>query len=110
MSLGSRKKCHGADLENDLDSMISKLPNLLPPSTVIIDGIYTLERGPTFDGKPRKRDLVIASSHLLAADMTGARVLCHDPRNIPYLAWAASDQGGSMDPARYIHIFWDPPK
>lgn len=97
LNTGSRKKCHSADHEKDLDYMISHLPNLLPPSATIIDGIYTLERGPSFDGKPRKSNLVIASSNLLAADMVGARILGHDPSDIPYIAQAASDQGLSAD-------------
>jgi uncharacterized protein (DUF362 family) len=97
LNVSSRKKCHSADLEKDLDDMISRLPGLIPPSATIIDGIYSLERGPSFDGKPRKTDLVIASSHPVAADLVGARVLGHDPDDIPYLAKAASDTGLETD-------------
>ncbi len=97
LNVSSRKKCHSADLEKDLDYMISRLPGLLPPSATIIDGIYSLERGPSFDGKPRKTDLVIASSHLVAADLVGARVLGHEPDDIPYLKQAAADAGLSTD-------------
>ncbi|MFN2437285.1 MAG: DUF362 domain-containing protein [Desulfotignum sp.] len=97
LNVSSRKKCHSADLEKDLDYMISRLPGLMPPSATIIDGIYSLERGPSFDGKPRKTDLVIASSHPVAADLVGARVLGHDPDDIPYLAQAAADAGLSTD-------------
>ncbi|MCF6246704.1 MAG: DUF362 domain-containing protein [Desulfobacula sp.] len=102
LNVSSRKKCHRADLEKDLDYMVSKLAQLLPPSATIIDGIYTLERGPSFDGKPRKSDLVIASSNALGADMVGARVLGYDPGDIPYLAQAASDAGLSTDLAQVI--------
>jgi uncharacterized protein (DUF362 family) len=97
LNVSSRKKCHSADLKNDLDDMISRLPGLMPPSATIIDGIYSLERGPSFDGKPRKTDLVIASSHPVAADLVGARVLGHDPDDIGYLAQAAADAGLSTD-------------
>ncbi len=97
LNVSSRKKCHSADLEKDLDYMISRLPGLMPPSATIIDGIYSLERGPSFDGKPRKSDLVIASSHPVAADLVGARVLGHDPDDIPYLKHAAADAGLSTD-------------
>lgn len=97
LNISSRKKCHGADSEKDLDYMISCLPKLLPPSATIIDGIYTLERGPSFDGKPKKTDLVIASSNVLAADMVGAKVLGHEPEDIPYLAQVAAGQELSTD-------------
>lgn len=97
LNVSSRKKCHSADLEKDLDYMISRLPVLIPPSATIIDGIYSLERGPSFDGKPRKSDLVIASSYPVAADLVGARVLGHDPDDISYLKQAAADAGLSTD-------------
>jgi len=97
LNVSSRKKCHNADHKKDLEYMVSKLPRLIPPSATIIDGIYTLERGPSFDGKPHKKDLIIASSNGLAADMTGARILGHKPADIPYLARAASDQGLGTD-------------
>ncbi|WP_299981815.1 DUF362 domain-containing protein [Desulfobacula sp.] len=97
LNVSSRKKCHNSDVNKDLDYMVSKLPGLLPPSATIIDGIYTLERGPSIDGKPKKSNLVIASSNVLCADMVGARVLGHDPKDIPYLAQVASDMGISTD-------------
>ena len=97
LNVSSRKKCHSAHDKKNLDYMISRLPGLLPPSATIIDGIYSLERGPSFDGKPRKSDLVIASSHPVAADLVGARVLGHDPDDISYLAQAAADADLSTD-------------
>ncbi len=97
LNVSSRKKCHSAHDKKNLDYMISRLPGLLPPSATIIDGIYSLERGPSFDGKPRKSDLVIASSHPVAADLVGARVLGHDPDDIAYLAQAAADADLSTD-------------
>lgn len=101
LNVSSRKKCHNADLEKGLEYMVSRLPQFLPPSATIIDGIYTLERGPSFDGKPRKSDLVIASSNVLAADMVGAKVLGHDPSDIPYLVKTASDQGLRADLSQF---------
>ncbi len=97
LNVGSRKKCHSADSKKDLEYMISRLPKLLPPSATIIDGIYTIERGPSFDGKPRKSDIIIASSSIVAADMVGSKVLGHDACDIPYLVQSASDQGVSTD-------------
>lgn len=97
LNVASRKKCHSADHKRDLDYMISCLPDLMPPSATIIDGIYTLERGPAFDGKPRKSDLVIASSDMISADMVGAALLGHEPSTIPYLVQAASNKNRQPD-------------
>lgn len=97
LNYASRKMCHSADIEKNLDYMISKLPGMLPPSATILDGIYTLERGPAFDGKPRKSGLIIASSDILSADMAGAKVLGYDPAEVKSIALAAQDQGRPAD-------------
>ncbi len=97
LNVSSRKKCHSADPAKDLDYMVSCLPDLMPPSATIIDGIYTIERGPSFDGKPRRSDLVIASADPLAADMVGARLLGYAPADIGYLARAANKKGRPAD-------------
>ena len=97
LDVASRKKCHSADTAKDLEFMIARLAKLLPPSATIIDGIYTLERGPSIDGAPRRSDIVIASSSVLAADMTGAEVLGYDPADIPYLMQASKMSGFRTD-------------
>lgn len=97
LNVASRKKCHSADREKNLGYMVSRLPEMMPPSATIIDGIYSIERGPSFDGKPRRSDLIIASADALAADMAGATLLGYEPENIAYLARAARDCGRSTD-------------
>jgi uncharacterized protein (DUF362 family) len=97
LDVASRKKCHRADTEKDLEFMIARLTKLLPPSATIIDGIYTLERGPSIDGAPRRSDIVIASSNVLAADMIGAEVLGYDPADIRYLMQACQMAGFTTD-------------
>ncbi len=93
----SRKKCHEEDPNKDLNFMISKLANKMPPMLTLIDGIYTVERGPGFDGKVHRSDLLIASADVLSADLVGSRVLGHDPANVAYLARAAADRGRPVD-------------
>jgi uncharacterized protein (DUF362 family) len=97
IDIESRKKCHSADDVMDLDYMIARLPNRLPPMFVLIDGIYSLERGPSFDGKAHRTNLLVASSDVLSADLVGARVLGHDPADIRYLGHAAQDRGRPTD-------------
>ena len=97
LDVKSRKKCHSADPEKDLNFMISRLPKVLTNSFTIIDGIYSNERGPAFDGKIRRSNILIASSDILSADMVGAMVLGHKPEEVPYLARAARDMGRPDD-------------
>jgi len=59
----------------------------------LIDGIYSLERGPGFDGKMHRRNLLIGSTDPLAADKAGAVALGIEPSAVPYIVHAAEDQG-----------------
>jgi uncharacterized protein (DUF362 family) len=93
----SRKKCHSADPEKDLNFMISRLAMNLPPSCTIVDGIYTNERGPALDGKIRRSDLLIASPDPLSADKVGARILGYDPSAVPHLVHAAAAAGRTTE-------------
>ncbi len=97
IDISSRKKCHSADPEKDLHYMISKIANKLPPSVTILDGIFTNERGPAFDGKIRRSNLLVASTDMLAADKVGAKILGFDPSEVPHLVHAAHDRGRSSD-------------
>jgi len=100
IDLDSRKKCHSPDPIRDLNYMIARLDKPLPPMLTLIDGIYTLERGPGFDGRARRSDLLIASADVLAADQVGTRVLGYGPDEVPHLTHAAQDQDRSIDPAQ----------
>ncbi|OPX38295.1 MAG: hypothetical protein B1H12_02820 [Desulfobacteraceae bacterium 4484_190.2] len=97
LDIKSRKKCHSADQEKDLNYMIAKIPEMLPPCFTILDGIYTNERGPGFDGKIRRSNILVASSDILSVDMVGAKVLGHEPSEVPYLTYAAQHSGRPTD-------------
>jgi len=97
IDINSRKKCHSADPEKDLHYMVSKLADKMPPSFTIIDGIYTNERGPSFDGKIRRSNLLVASADLLSADKAGAAILGYQPAQVPHLAYAAKDMNRTSD-------------
>jgi len=97
IDIPSRKKCHNADPEKNLDFMVARLADKLPPVFTLIDGIYTLERGPGPDGSMRKSDILVASGDILSADMVGARLLGHDPKDVPHLAIAAANRGRPTD-------------
>ncbi len=93
----SRKKCHSMDPAVDLNVMVARLADPLPPMMTVIDGIFSNERGPGFDGKMRRSNILIASSDTLAADMVGASVLGHAPCDVPHLVHAASRKGVPTD-------------
>ncbi len=93
----SRKKCHSADPQKDLHFHIARLAEPMPPALTLIDGIYTLERGPAFDGRMRRSDLLVASPDLLSADMVGAKLLGYDPADVEHLARAAEKAGRPID-------------
>jgi uncharacterized protein (DUF362 family) len=93
----SRKKCHSADPEKDLHFMVSRLADRIPPSFTILDGIFTNERGPSFDGRMRRSNILVASSDVLAADMVGAKILGYEPSQVPHLVHAARNRARSLD-------------
>ncbi|MDI6762360.1 MAG: DUF362 domain-containing protein [Thermodesulfobacteriota bacterium] len=93
----SRKKCHSPHPKKDLDYMVARLANKLPPSFTLLDGIYTAERGPFFEGRLRRSNILIASSDIFSVDKVGAKVLGYDPSEIPHLVHAGQDLGRPLD-------------
>jgi hypothetical protein len=77
--------------------MIARLPRVIQPDLTVLDGIYTNERGPGFDGKLRRSNILVASTDMLSADMVGARILGYDVSEVPHLAWAARDWERPVD-------------
>ncbi|MDP2971445.1 MAG: DUF362 domain-containing protein, partial [Deltaproteobacteria bacterium] len=83
--------------KKDLNYMVARLANKLPPSFTLLDGIYTAERGPFFEGRLRRSNILIASSDIFSADKVGAKVLGYDPSEIPHLVHAGRDLGRPLD-------------
>ncbi len=97
IDLPSRKKCHNPDPIRDLHFWVARLADPLPPVFTLIDGIYSNERGPGFDGRMRRSDTLVASGDLLSADLAGARLLGHPPETVPHLVHAAGNRGRPLD-------------
>ncbi|MFC1671429.1 DUF362 domain-containing protein, partial [Spirochaetota bacterium] len=97
LDISSRKKCHSPDHDKDLNYMISQLHGILPPWCTIIDGIYSLERGPAPNGRARRTNLIIASSDFLSADLVGARLLGYNPSDVKSLVYTAENMGRPLD-------------
>jgi hypothetical protein len=93
----SRKKCHSVQGNRDLHYYVSRLAGRFPQMFTLIDGIYSNERGPGFDGKARKSDLLIGSWDVLSADFVGCRILGYKPDQVPHLKHAAAFYSRPLD-------------
>lgn len=97
INIPSRKKFHSADPEQNLHYNVAQLANKVPPTLTIIDGIYTIERGPAMDGKAHRSNILIGSRDILSADIVGAKLLEIDPSTVPHLIQAAEDRDRTPD-------------
>ena len=93
----SRKLCHNANPHTDLDYHLARLAEVVPSCFNIIDGIYSLERGPNITGDARRSDIIIASKDLLSGDKVGASLLGIPPQTVPYLSLACERKGRPID-------------
>ena len=97
IDLASRQKCHGPDPVKDLHYFVSRLADRIPPMFTLLDGLYTNERGPGFDGRMHRSNLLVASANVLSADLVGAMVLGRQPAEVPYLVLAAKNRSRPLD-------------
>ena len=97
IDIPSRKRCHSAEPGRDLNYMIARLADRMPPMFTLLDGIFTSERGPSFEGRLRRTNLLVASADVLSADLVGARLLGYSPAEVPHLAHAAGNHGRPLD-------------
>jgi uncharacterized protein (DUF362 family) len=97
IDIPSRKKCHSPDPVKDLHYMVSRLADNMPPMFTILDGIYTNERGPALGGRAHRKNILIASSDVLSADLVGANVLGWSPDKVPHIAHAAKSHNRPVD-------------
>jgi uncharacterized protein (DUF362 family) len=81
-----------------IDPMLTSLHQLLRPQMALMDGILCMEgRGPT-NGKPRRLDVLLASSDLVALDATATRLVGLDPSRARHVVIAAERGLGAFDP------------
>lgn len=97
ISIPSRKRCHNADPALNLHRWVARLADPMPPVFTLIDGIFSNERGPAFDGRMRRCNLLIASNDIFAADKVGAHVLGYAPDEVPHLSHYAEYHQRPMD-------------
>ena len=91
----SKMKFH----KTGLDEMIARLHTVLKPKLNVIDGIYSLERGPLVSGRAYRTNLIIASRDAFSGDVVGTACLGIDPLTVEHLAQygALTGQSSSLD-------------
>jgi hypothetical protein len=97
IDIRSRKRCHSMHPGRDLHAWVARLADPMPPMFTLIDGIYSNERGPGFDGRMHRSNILVASADVLSVDLVGARILGHGPEEVPHLAHAARNRGRPCD-------------
>ncbi|WP_019850219.1 DUF362 domain-containing protein [Desulfitobacterium sp. PCE1] len=96
LNRASKQYCHGlGDLE--LSATFPRIIEKLPVALTILDGLFTLEKGPAPTGKAFRKDLLIASRDPLACDLAGAAILGYDARDVAHLVNYAQRHGRSLD-------------
>ncbi|NYE58439.1 DUF362 domain-containing protein [Carboxydothermus ferrireducens] len=95
ISRRSKTHCHGKDW--DLEHTFPHLATRLPVALTIIDGVFVLEKGPGPTGKAYRKNLIIASTDILAADIAGAEIIGYRAEEIEHLRYFAGLTGRSLD-------------
>ncbi|KGK90882.1 hypothetical protein DP73_06440 [Desulfosporosinus sp. HMP52] len=96
----SKQTCHGVG-DKELSSMFPRIIEKLPVALTIIDGLYTLEKGPGPTGKAFRKDLLIASRDPFACDLVGSAVLGYEAKEVIHLTNYAQRHGYSLELADY---------
>ncbi|GAB6175093.1 DUF362 domain-containing protein [Paradesulfitobacterium aromaticivorans] len=92
----SKMICHGLG-EMDLMFTFPRIIEKLPVALTIIDGIYTLAKGPGPTGKALRRNQLIASRDPFACDLVGAELLGYRGEEVEFLRHFSERAGRSLD-------------
>ncbi|MDY6905206.1 MAG: DUF362 domain-containing protein [Thermodesulfobacteriota bacterium] len=91
LAVKSKKACHNPG--GHLEDRFTHIADLVNPSLTIVDGIYALERGALHFGNAYRKNVIIASSDVFAADVTGSKIMGYDVQEIDHLARYAERKG-----------------
>lgn len=83
-----------------LDVAIADLGLVVRPALTVIDGTVGMEGMGPSAGSPKRMDLVVASSDVLAADATACRLMGLEPQQVPHLRIAAERGLGCIEEER----------
>ena len=94
--LGGRRNI----FHQDINTIIAELATMVKPSLVILDGTEVMmTNGPTGGSLSdlRRKNTLIASTDMVAADSFGCTLLDLNPSDLPYLAKAQKAEAGIID-------------
>ena len=94
LKASSKKLCHHPEL--NLEYCFPFVADYVKPKLTIIDGIYALEKGALHFGNAYKKDTIIASTDILAADIIGAKVMGYEPTDIAHFVTYATRHNKSL--------------
>jgi uncharacterized protein (DUF362 family) len=96
----SKQYCHGLG-KGELSLSFPRIIEKLPVALTIIDGLYTLEKGPGPTGKAFPKGLLITSRDPFACDLVGAAILGYPAKEVPHLMYYAQSHGYSLELSDY---------
>lgn len=103
----SKQLCHGVG-DAELSQMFPRIIEKLPVALTVIDGLYTLEKGPGPTGKAFRKNLLISSRDSFASDLVGAHILGYPVQVVEHLSNYAQRHGYSIELADYDIIGENP--
>lgn len=94
LKTSSKKLCHHIDFP--LEYCFSFIADYVKPALTIVDGIYALEKGALHYGNAFRKDIIVASTDVLAADLAAAATIGYGPADIVHFGEYAKRHGKSL--------------
>lgn len=94
LKLTSKRHCHHPDA--GLEFSFSHIADFVNPKLTLVDGIYALEKGALHFGNAFRKDVIIASTDILGADLAAARTIGYGPEDIAHFRHYAKRHGKSL--------------
>jgi len=95
----SKRHCH--DPESDLEFAFSHIADFVKPALTIVDGIYALEKGALHFGNAYRKNIIIASTDVLGADLTAAKLMGYSGEEIKHFRNYARRHDKSLSMSDY---------
>ncbi|MFA6012224.1 MAG: DUF362 domain-containing protein [Desulfobacteraceae bacterium] len=102
LKLKSKRHCHNPD--SNLEFAFSHIADFVKPALTLVDGIYALEKGALHFGNAFRKDIIIASTDILAADLAAAHTMGYSGDDIDHIQHYAKRHGKSWSLSDYTCV------
>ncbi len=99
LKLKSKRHCHNPD--SHLEFAFSHIADFVKPALTLVDGIYALEKGALHFGNAFRKDIIIASTDILGADLAAAHTIGYSGDDIDHIRHYAGRHGKSWSLSDY---------